>query len=134
MENKLVCVAEYLSYEEGILLFNALEESQISALVKSCGPPSIPFGEGQFYQLLVPEEDLPLAKEITENFKLQVAESRRRIRCPKCKSEAVFNPYRFGRRSITPAPKFLSVKVAAKRSPAKFFTRPPSFSQFRSEI
>ena len=92
MENKLVCVAEYLSYEEGILLFNALEESQISALVKSCGPPSIPFGEGQFYQLLVPEEDLPLAKEITENFKLQVAESRRRIRCPKCKSEAVFKP------------------------------------------
>ena len=92
MESKLICVAEYLSYEEGTLLFHALEEAQISALVKSCGPPSIPFGEGQFYQLLVPEDDLLQAKEIAANFKLQVAEISKIIRCPQCKSEAVFKP------------------------------------------
>ena len=90
MENKFVCAADYLSYEEGILLYHALEESQISALVKSCGPPSIPFGEGQFYQLLVSENDLLKAKEIVADFKSQVAEIGKIIRCPRCKLETVF--------------------------------------------
>ena len=90
MESKLVCAAEYLSYQEGILLYNKLEEAGISALVKTCGPPSIPFGDGQFYQLLVPEEDLSEAKEITESFKTELAEAKKKIKCPECQSEAVF--------------------------------------------
>ena len=90
MENKLVCAAEYLSYQEGILLYNRLQEADISALVKSCGPPSIPFGDGQFYQLLVSESDLVAAKEISELFRNEVAQSQLLVKCPKCRSEAVF--------------------------------------------
>lgn len=89
MANKLVCVAEYLSYQEGILLYNALQDAQISALVKGCGPPAIPFGEGQFYQLLVPTEDGEAAREIAEKFNLEIAALRQITRCPKCRSEAV---------------------------------------------
>src|SRR5688572_14262864 len=90
MENKLVCAAEYLSYQEGIILYQKLEEAGISALVKTCGPPSIPFGDGQFYQLLVPEEDLSEASKITEYFKEELAAAKSLIKCPGCKSEAVF--------------------------------------------
>ena len=90
MESKLVCAAEYLSYEEGVLLFNDLEEAGIPALVKSCGPPSIPFGEGQFFQLLVPEESLEAALDISGKFRYEVAVSRLITKCPRCKSDAVF--------------------------------------------
>ena len=89
MAGKLICIADYLSYEEGILLYNALQEAEIPALVKSCGPPSIPFGEGLYYQLLIPEEDSEKAAEITENFKLQFRETKQLIRCPRCNSEIV---------------------------------------------
>ena len=89
MESKLVCAATYLSYEEGVLLFNDLEEAGIPALVKSCGPPSIPFGEGQFFQLLVSEENLETATEITEEFRQEVSIARLIKKCPRCRSEAV---------------------------------------------
>ncbi|MFC5270124.1 hypothetical protein [Adhaeribacter terreus] len=89
MESKLVCAATYLSYEEGILLFNDLEEAGIPALVKSCGPPSIPFGEGQFFQLFVSEENLAKASEITESFRREVAIAGLVKKCPRCRSEVV---------------------------------------------
>ncbi|MBK0402902.1 IS1 family transposase [Adhaeribacter sp. BT258] len=89
MESKLVCAASYLSYEEGILLFNDLEEAGIPALVKSCGPPSIPFGEGQFFQLLVAEENQETATGIAEKFRHEVAVARLMLKCPGCRSEAV---------------------------------------------
>lgn len=92
MASKLVCAAEYLSYQEGILLYNKLEEAGISALVKTCGPPSIPFGTGQFYQLLVPEEDFSEASQIAEFFKTDLAIAKSVVKCPRCKSEAVFKP------------------------------------------
>ena len=90
MESNLVCAAEYLSYKEGILLYNKLMEAGISALVKTCGPPSIPFGDGQFYQLLVSENDKAEAAEIVKEFKAELENARQLIRCPRCKSEAVF--------------------------------------------
>lgn len=90
MESKLLCVADFLSYEEGIILYNALEEAEIPALVKSCGSPSIPFGEGQFFQLLVAAEDLEKATEIADGFKAELIRIKGIIKCPNCKSEAVF--------------------------------------------
>ena len=89
MADKLVCIADFLSYQEGILLYNKLQEAEISALVKTCGPPSIPFGEGQFYQLLVPEEDFLNAQEITGIFKTELAVAKSVIKCPKCRSTAI---------------------------------------------
>jgi hypothetical protein len=89
VEDKLICAASYLSYEEGVLLFNDLEEAGIPALVKSCGPPSVPFGEGQFFQLLVPEKNKETAAVITENFRHEVAVARLILKCPRCRSEAV---------------------------------------------
>jgi DNA-directed RNA polymerase subunit RPC12/RpoP len=90
MPDKLTCLADYLSYEEGILLYQELQENNISALVKSCGPPSIPFGEGLYFQLLVPEEDLVKSLEITKNLMPAIDQLRQKIKCPRCKSEAVF--------------------------------------------
>jgi DNA-directed RNA polymerase subunit RPC12/RpoP len=92
MASKLVCAAEYLSYQEGILLYNNLAEAGISALVKTCGPPSIPFGEGQFYQLLVAEVDMPQAREISEKFEAELIRVKSLNKCPRCRSEAVFKP------------------------------------------
>jgi hypothetical protein len=89
MENKLICAADFLSYEEGILLYNAFQDSGISALVKSDGPPSIPFGDGQYYQLFVAEEDLAEAKEIAQVFKTELAKVKAINKCPRCRSEAV---------------------------------------------
>jgi phage FluMu protein Com len=90
VENKLICIADFLTYEEGILLYNNLQEAGISALVKSSGPPSIPFGEGLFYQLLIEEEILEQAMEIAADFMQQVKEARKIISCPRCRSVAVF--------------------------------------------
>lgn len=92
MQGKLVSAANYLSYEEGILLYNALQDSGISAIVKNSGPPSIPFGEGQYYELLVQEEDFTVAAEITEKFREEVKARKQIIKCPRCKSVAVFKP------------------------------------------
>jgi hypothetical protein len=90
VENKLVCIADFLTYEEGILLYNKLQEAEITALVKSSGPPSIPFGEGLFYQLLIEEENLVQAKEIADRFMQNLEAARKIIKCPGCRSETVF--------------------------------------------
>lgn len=92
MESKFVCVADYLSYDEGVSLFKELEEAGISALVKSCGPPSIPYGEGLYFQLLINDENLEKASEIVRNFKNELLASRQFLKCPRCRSEAVFKP------------------------------------------
>ncbi|KAA9325217.1 putative signal transducing protein [Adhaeribacter soli] len=90
MEGKLISAANYLSYEEGLLLYNAFQDAGISAIVKNSGPPAIPFGEGQYFELLVSEEDFAAAEQITAKFQADVAAAKQHVRCPRCKSEAVF--------------------------------------------
>ncbi|QNP51572.1 hypothetical protein H9L05_16480 [Hymenobacter qilianensis] len=41
----LLPAAQYLTYAEAVDLYNQLREAEIAALVKTCGPPSLPFGK-----------------------------------------------------------------------------------------
>lgn len=68
MTERLVPAAKYLTYTEAIGLYNALEQEGVIALVKSCGPPSLPFGEGLYYQLQLKEEDLATARPVLAEF------------------------------------------------------------------
>ena len=53
----LIPAAHYLTYAEAVSLYNELRDADIAALVKTCGPPSLPFGEGLYYQLLIEEDE-----------------------------------------------------------------------------
>ncbi|MCB2410551.1 hypothetical protein [Hymenobacter lucidus] len=81
----LIPAAHYLTYAEAVQLYNELLDADISALVKTCGPPSFPFGDGIWYQLLIEETEAEAAHDIVADF-----EARRAtvavIRCPRCGS------------------------------------------------
>ncbi|WP_133272657.1 eL43 family ribosomal protein [Hymenobacter radiodurans] len=81
----LVLAAQYLTYAEAVDLYNQLREAEIAALVKTCGPPSLPFGEGLYYQLLMEEEDAPDAHQIVAAFELRRAAPALH-RCSRCGS------------------------------------------------
>ncbi|SMB99114.1 4-hydroxy-3-methylbut-2-en-1-yl diphosphate synthase [Hymenobacter roseosalivarius DSM 11622] len=81
----LLPAAQYLTYAEAVDLYNQLRDADIATLVKTCGPPSLPFGDGLYYQLLIEEDEVPAAQEIVAAFEL------RRVglavqRCPRCGS------------------------------------------------
>ncbi|TGE24269.1 hypothetical protein E5K00_03380 [Hymenobacter aquaticus] len=84
----LIPAAQYLTYAEAVALYNDLLGLEISSLVKTCGPPSFPFGDGIWYQLLIEEADAGAARELLEQF-----EARRTtlavLRCPRCGSPEV---------------------------------------------
>jgi DNA-directed RNA polymerase subunit RPC12/RpoP len=92
MPDALNCLADYLSYEEGMALGRKLQEAEIPFWVKTCGPPSVPFGQGIFYRIFIAQENTPSAAPITENFLQERARNLAIIKCPRCKSEAVFKP------------------------------------------
>ncbi|SHJ51985.1 hypothetical protein SAMN02745146_3329 [Hymenobacter daecheongensis DSM 21074] len=81
----LIPAAQYLTYAEAVTLYNELLNAEITALVKTCGPPSFPFGDGIWYQLLIEEEAAPAAHDLVAAF-----EARRAtvavLRCPRCQS------------------------------------------------
>ncbi|UOQ71055.1 hypothetical protein [Hymenobacter cellulosilyticus] len=81
----LVPAAQYLTYAEAVQLYNELLEAEISALVKTCGPPSFPFGDGIWYQLLIEETDAAAARELVARFEAQRA-AVAVLRCPRCGS------------------------------------------------
>ncbi|PJJ60548.1 hypothetical protein [Hymenobacter chitinivorans] len=81
----LIPAAHYLTYAEAVQLYNELREADISALVKSCGPPSFPFGDGIWYQLLIEETDAAAARELVEAFEAGRA-TVTVVRCPRCGS------------------------------------------------
>ncbi|GAA3944632.1 hypothetical protein [Hymenobacter algoricola] len=81
----LIPAAQYLTYAEAVTLYNELLDAGISALVKACGPPGFPFGDGIWYQLLIEEEAAAAARPIVADF-----DARRTAplpgRCPRCGS------------------------------------------------
>ncbi len=82
----LISAAQFLTYAEAVALYNLLKEAEVDALVKTCGPPSFPFGDGLYYQLLIEEADVPLAQETVETFEHQRT-APRAVRCPHCRTE-----------------------------------------------
>jgi DNA-directed RNA polymerase subunit RPC12/RpoP len=81
----LVTAAEFLTYREAVELYSQLQELEILALVKTCGPPTFPFGDGMYYQLLIEDTALPDAQEVLQAFAQQRAETPV-LRCPRCGS------------------------------------------------
>jgi hypothetical protein len=81
----LVTAAEFLTYREAVALYNMLRESEIETLVKTCGPPTFPFGDGMYYQLLIDEAAAPAAQETLQAFELQRT-APQALRCPWCKT------------------------------------------------
>ncbi|MCA8830402.1 hypothetical protein [Hymenobacter pini] len=82
----LIPVAQFLTYAEAVALYNQLKDVEVDALVKTCGPPSFPFGEGRYYQLLIEEADVPLAQATVEVFEQQRT-TPEPLRCPRCRAE-----------------------------------------------
>ncbi|TGE13928.1 hypothetical protein [Hymenobacter elongatus] len=81
----LIPAATYLTYAEAVTLYNDLLAADINSLVKTCGPPSFPFGDGIWYQLLIEEEDADAARASVEDFEARRA-TVRVVRCPRCHS------------------------------------------------
>ncbi|UPL51007.1 hypothetical protein [Hymenobacter sublimis] len=79
----LISAAYYLSYVEAVELYHQLQAVEVQALVKTCGPPTFPFGDGMYYQLLIEEVDAERAQEAVEAFELQRTTTTG-PRCPMC--------------------------------------------------
>lgn len=79
----LIPAAQFLTYAEAVVLYNQLLEVEVAALVKTCGPPSFPFGDGLYYQLLIEEADAPVVQELVEAFELHRTTAVA-LRCPRC--------------------------------------------------
>ncbi|OUJ74914.1 hypothetical protein [Hymenobacter crusticola] len=81
----LIPAADYLTYAEAVTLYNDLREAEIIALVKTAGPPSFPFGDGLYYQLLIEEDEVEAAQAIVAEFERQRTAINPH-RCPRCGS------------------------------------------------
>ncbi|GAB3222965.1 hypothetical protein GCM10027346_01480 [Hymenobacter seoulensis] len=79
----LVPAAQFLTYAEAVALYNLLLEVEVDALVKTCGPPSFPFGDGLYYQLLIEEADAPAAQDVVDAFERHRTTAAP-LRCPTC--------------------------------------------------
>ncbi|MBC3541667.1 hypothetical protein ACFSC6_01940 [Rufibacter sediminis] len=91
MSERLVPAAKYLTYTEAIGLYNALTQVGVVALVKTCGPPSLPFGDGLYYQLQLQQKDLEAAHPVLEEFSQKQAQiSVEAQTCPRCGSVYVW--------------------------------------------
>ncbi|QNE39448.1 hypothetical protein F1C16_07715 [Hymenobacter sp. NBH84] len=84
----LVPAARYLTYTEAVVLYNELLQADIVVLVKAHGPPSLPYGEGMYYQLLIEEALVETAQPLLTNFE-QERTAPKLPRCPRCGSLAV---------------------------------------------
>ena len=84
----LVPAARYLTYTEAVVLYNELLQADIVALVKAHGPPSLPYGEGMYYQLLIEEALVETAQPLLTDFE-QERTAPKLPRCPRCGSLAV---------------------------------------------
>ncbi|MFC6999650.1 hypothetical protein [Rufibacter roseus] len=87
MTDRFITVAEYITYAEAVELYQALEQVEILSLVKSCGPPSLPFGEGIYYQLQIKIKDHQVAEPVLRLFSENQAKNRVQVpTCPTCGS------------------------------------------------
>ncbi|WP_192820932.1 hypothetical protein [Rufibacter sp. LB8] len=90
MSTLLQPVATYLTYHQAVERYQALEEIGIYALVKSCGPPTFPFGEGRYFQLLIPEDNLATAQPVLALIsETEAKNGQLPLACPACASPAV---------------------------------------------
>ena len=81
----LIPAAYYLTYAEAVTLYNGLLDAGIESLVKTCGPPSFPFGDGIWYQILIEETDADAARTVVEPFEA-TRSAVAVVRCPRCQS------------------------------------------------
>lgn len=79
----LTPAAQYLTYAEAVTLYQLLQAAGVDALVKSSGPPTFPFGEGMYHQLLIEEADADTAQPVLEAFEQQ-RDTWVAVRCPRC--------------------------------------------------
>lgn len=79
----LTPAAQYLTYAEAVALYQQLQAAGVGALVKTGGPPTFPFGEGMYYQLLIEEADTASARAVVEAFEQQRT-TPAAPRCPRC--------------------------------------------------
>lgn len=84
----LVPVATYLTYAEAVTLYHELLAADMVTLVKAHGPPSLPYGEGMYYQLFLEEEWVETAQPVLMAFEQERA-TPQLPRCPRCGSLAV---------------------------------------------
>lgn len=84
----LVPVAQYLTYAEAVVLYYELLQADMVALVKAHGPPSLPYGEGMYYQLFIEEALMEAAQPLLADFE-QMRHAPKVPRCPRCGSLAV---------------------------------------------
>ncbi|QHL86429.1 hypothetical protein GU926_02810 [Nibribacter ruber] len=90
MNETLVPLAQYLTYAQAVDLYNDLMDIEVVGLVKSCGPPSLPYGAGIYYQLLVKQQDLPLSEAVLAEFSQKQAKNESQgPTCPHCGSQQV---------------------------------------------
>ena len=82
----LTPAAQFLTYAEAVALYTLLKEAEVDALVKTCGPPSFPFGDGMYYLLLIEQADVARAQETVDAFEQQRA-APPILRCPRCRAE-----------------------------------------------
>jgi hypothetical protein len=79
----LLPAADFLTYAEAVTLYQQLKDAGVDALVKTCGPPSFPFGDGMYYQLLIEETEAEAARALLVAFEL--ARTTPPVpRCPRC--------------------------------------------------
>ncbi|MGV3539893.1 MAG: hypothetical protein ACO1OQ_08790 [Rufibacter sp.] len=90
MTGRLVPVAQYLTYPEAVQLYGHLAEMEVVAQVKSCGPPSFPYMEGIYFQLLIPEDTVAVAQPVLDLFSQKQPQNGNTFpACPVCASTAV---------------------------------------------
>ncbi|GAA4298249.1 hypothetical protein [Nibribacter koreensis] len=90
MNQTLVTLAQYLTYAQAVDLYNDLMDIEVVALVKSCGPPSLPYGAGIYYQLLVKQQDFLPSQAVLAEFSQKQAENESQSStCPHCSSQQV---------------------------------------------
>jgi hypothetical protein len=87
----LVPLIQYLTYAEAVELYHDLLDLEVVALVKSCGPPRLPYGAGIYYQLLVQPEDVAKAQPVLALFSQKQAKNESKAPfCPRCASTQVY--------------------------------------------
>ncbi|AMM52269.1 hypothetical protein TH61_15185 [Rufibacter sp. DG15C] len=90
MNETLVPLAQYLTYAQAVDLYNDLMGIEVVALVKSCGPPTLPYGAGTYYQLLVKQQDLLPSQIVLAEFSQKQAKNESlALACPRCSSTQV---------------------------------------------
>lgn len=90
MTTGLVTAAHYLSYSEAVALYQALQQQDITALVKTYGPPRFSYMQGAYFSLHINAEDQTAAQPTLDQFsEKQALMANKTLACRACGSEEV---------------------------------------------